>query len=67
MTSRKMKLTPLEPFLSFSSMNKDKYSGDLLFKFKKCSKSCEKKLVFVVFYIKREFKRNIEHIESDLN
>lgn len=32
-------LTPRTPFFNLSSMNKDKYSGDLQFKFKKYSKS----------------------------
>lgn len=32
-------ITPRTPFFNFSSMNNDKYSGDLGFKFKKYSKS----------------------------
>lgn len=33
------KLTPLTPFFSLSSINNDKYSGDLGLRFKKNSKS----------------------------
>ena len=33
------KLTPLTPFFSLSSINNDRYSGDLLFRFRKYSKS----------------------------
>lgn len=35
----KHKLTPFTPFFSLSSINSERYSGDLGFKLKKCSKS----------------------------
>ena len=34
-------LTPFVPFLSLSSINRERYSGDLGLRFKKCSNSCK--------------------------
>ena len=34
-------LTPLTPFFNLSSINSERYSGDLQFKLIKCSKSLE--------------------------
>ena len=36
-----LSLTPFTPFFSLSSMNNERYSGDLLLRFIKCSKSLD--------------------------